>query len=167
MKIIGRLATILLGIVLIITSIILLVSLQKIDFIPNNYMTLIYIVIIVCTLIFGLILMLKAKNIVFKIFKGLVVLTSIALICIYGFAIYSLNNTLDVLENAFLMRAEVTNYYVVILKDSKYEEISDLENKNVAYLKNTDSKVINSFKFNLNFLELENIDDLKNKLFNK
>jgi len=165
-KIIGRLATILLGIVLIITSIILLVSLQKIDFIPNNYMTLIYVVIIVCTLIFGLILMLKAKNIIFKIFKGIVILTSIVFICIYGFAIYSLNNTLDVLENAFLMRAEVTNYYVVILKDSKYEEISDLENKKIAYLKNTDSKVINSFKFNLNFLELENIDDLKNKLFN-
>jgi len=122
-KIIGRLATILLGIVLIITSIILLVSLQKIDFIPNNYMTLIYVVIIVCTLIFGLILMLKAKNIIFKIFKGIVILTSIVFICIYGFAIYSLNNTLDVLENAFLMRAEVTNYYVVILKDSKYEEI--------------------------------------------
>lgn len=167
MKIINRILSIFLSSVLIVASVMLTISLKKIDFIPNNYIVLANIIIVILAISFSLVLMLKFRNIVFKIFKGFIMICSVILIFLYGFAIYSLNNTLDVLENAFLMRAEVTNYYIVILKDSKNEEISDLENKKIAYLKNTDSKVINSFKFNLNFLELENIDDLKNKLFNK
>jgi len=167
MKKIGRLLSILLATILIVTSIILLISLKKIDFIPSNYLNAAYIVVIIVGLILGLLLILKTKKTIFKVFKSLVVLVSIILIFVYGFAIYSLNNTLDVLENAFLMQAEVTNYYVVVLKNSNFEEISDLENKNLLYLNNTDSKVIDSFKLNLNFLEEENIDELKNKLFNE
>jgi len=167
MKKIGRLLSILLATILIVASIVLLISLKKIDFIPSNYLNAAYIVVIIVGLILGLLLILKTKKTIFKVFKSLVVLVSIILIFVYGFAIYSLNNTLDVLENAFLMQAEVTNYYVVVLKNSNFEEISDLENKNLLYLNNTDSKVIDSFKLNLNFLEEENIDELKNKLFNE
>jgi len=167
MKKIGRLLSILLATILIVASIVLLISLKKIDFIPSNYLNAAYIVVIIVGLILGLLLILKTKKTIFKVFKSLVVLVSIILIFVYGFAIYSLNNTLDVLEDAFLMQAEVTNYYVVVLKNSNFEEISDLENKNLLYLNNTDSKVIDSFKLNLNFLEEENIDELKNKLFNE
>lgn len=145
----------------------LVVSLKKIDFIPNNYMVLADIIIVILALSFSLVLMLKFKNIGLKIFKVFIMICSIILIFLYGFAMYSLDNTLDVLENAFLIRAEVTNYYVVVLNDSIYDEISDLENKRIAYLKNTDNKVLEGFKFDLNFLEEENNEELKNKLFNQ
>ena len=78
-----------------------------------------------------------------------------------------LNKTLHFIGNIDSIKKEVTSYYVVVLKDSKYEEISDLYGKTMLYYINTDEDVLSKLKLELIYSTTKNIEQLKDKLYTK
>ena len=83
------------------------------------------------------------------------------------FGIIYLNKTINIFDKIGVIKEEITDYYIVVLKDSKYQEVEDLYEGKMAYYKNTDSRVINSIKLELDYKEIDDIDKLKDELFNK
>lgn len=156
-----------LGILLLIITIIFLIFLKIVNIMPNNYFLYITIIISVFTLIIEFFLFIKKKTIVLTSFKIFSCILSILLIGIYTFGIHYLNKTANFLDNINLIDEEITNYYIIILKDSKYQEISDLYKQKLAYYENTDKEVVDSIKLDLEYTITNDISDLKNKLFNK
>lgn len=166
MKKIGSIFITLISILFTIITVTLIVLLKIIGIIPDNYFVMGVVVITIVTLVIDIFLIFRFKNKLFKVLKYICLVIAIILTSIYSFGIYSLNKTLNLFDNAFVMKEEVTNYYIVVLKDSIYEEVSDLYGKNLAYFMNTDSGVIDSLKLDLEYEVVNDFNNLKDKLFN-
>lgn len=166
MKKIGNIIITLTGVIFTILTITLVIFLKLIGIIPDNYFIIGTIILSMITLTIDLFLIFRFKNKIYKIIKYICLVLSIILIGIYSFGIYSLNKTINLFDNAFIMNEEVTNYYIIVLKDSIYEEVSDLYGKSLAYYKNTDSSIINSLKLELTYTVEDDSNNLKTKLLN-
>ena len=166
MKKIGNIIITLIAIIFTIITVSLIVSLKLIGIIPDNYFLIGTVILGIITLIIDIFLIFRFKNKILKVLKYICLIISIILIFVYSFGIYSLNKTLNLFDNAFILKEEVTNYYILVLKDSIYEEVSDLYGKNLAYFTNTDSSVIDSLKLELSYEVEEDFNNLKEKLLN-
>lgn len=166
MKKVANILITLIGIIFTIITIILIVLLRLIGIIPDNYFIIGTVIIGIITLVIDIFLIFRFKNKLFKILKYICIFIAIILISVYSFGIYSLNKTLNLFDNAFMLKEEVTNYYIVVLESSIYEEVSDLYGKSLAYFMNTDSSVIDSLKLELTYQIENDINVLKNKLLN-
>lgn len=119
-----------LSVISILISIILIGFLITLNIIPFKYL-----ILIIGTLVLVNILeifLLHRKNIILKIFG--VLLLIIVTIC-SGVDVYYLNNT----NKLFGSLTEVTEeniYYVVVHKDSSYNKLVNLDNKNIGTMKN-------------------------------
>ena len=156
-----------LGILLLIITISFISLVKTLNVIPDKYFLFGAIFIFVLTLIISIFLFIKSKNIVLKTIKILCYILSIVLIGTYSFGTYYLNKTMNFIDNISIVNEEVTNYYIIVLNDSKYQESSDLYGQTLAYFNNTDQEVINSIKLELEYITTNDINELKNKLFNK
>ena len=154
-----------LGILLLIITILFVSLLKMLNIIPNNIFLYGTIIISVITIIIELFLLIKSKNIVLKSIKVFCYILSILLICIYSFGAYYLNKTMNFIDNISIMNEEVTNYYIIVLDTSKYQESSDLYGKTLAYFDSTDKKIIDSIKLELIYSATNDINTLKEKLF--
>ena len=155
------------GVLLIVITAVFLFTLNKINAIPNNYFKIILIGVSIVTVITSIILFLNVNSISFKVLKVLSYIVTIILILGYSFGMIYLNKTLHFIGNIESIKKEVTSYYVVVLTDSKYEEISDLYGKTMLYYINTDEDVLSKLKLELIYSTTKNIEQLKDKLYTK
>lgn len=154
-----------LGMLLLIMTILFISLLRTLNVIPDNYFLYGTIIILVVTLTILVFLFIKDKNIVLKIIKILCYFLAIILIGIYSFGIHYLNRTMNFINNILIMNEEVTNYYIVVLDKSKYQESSDLYGETLAYFDTMDEKVLDKIKLNLTYETTNNISTLKDMLF--
>lgn len=139
-------------------------SLFRLNILPTKYLVLGYIVLI---LVIGILfyLIFRKKNIVVKVVSVILVgLLSSSFIYVSGY----LNNTNEFFESTH-KSYDTLNYSVIVLKESNYKKISDLKDKNIAYIDDDyKNDIKNNFKkisYNEQlFTDLSVIsDDLLNK----
>lgn len=158
------------SIITLVLNVILMALLGKLNVIPDKYFIPILIVLLIINLInvlFSFKMKLKKKG---KI-TLLVISVIISLISLVG-SIY-LFRTIVFMGGNFRFKGYSTeNYSVLVLKDSDYNKIEDLEDKNIGFLKNRlddEDKVkerIDS-KVDSNLIELTDAHSLKEKLYNQ
>lgn len=156
-----------LSLMLIAISISLIVFSQMFDIIPNNYYNLFLAFIIISNILLFILLVLKFKNKFLKVLKILAYIITIILIIIYSVGIVYLNKTRHLFENISIIKEEVTNYYIVVLDTSNYQEPSDLYEKSLAYYETTSKEVLDSIKLSLTYVPVSDVTKLKDKLYNK
>lgn len=156
-----------LGILLLIITISFITLLKILNLIPNKYFIYSTIIISLITLIIIIFLLIKSKNIILKVIKTLCYILAIALISLYSFGIYYLNKTMNFIDNISIMNEEITNYYIVVLATSKYQEPSDLYGLTLAYFDKTDQDIIDRIKLELKYTTTNDINKLKDKLFSQ
>lgn len=156
-----------LGILLLIVTILFVILIKMLNVIPDKYFLIGVVLISLLTLFIVVFLLIKKKNMIIKIIKVFCYLLAIGLIGVYLFGAYYLNKTLNFIDNISIMNEEVTNYYIVVLKDSRYQEISDLDGESLAYFDNTEQKVLDSIKLDISYESTNDITKLKDMLYNK
>ena len=153
------------GILLFIVTTIFIVILKKLDVIPDKYFMLLVAASYIVTIITDIFLFISSDNIVFKLFKGLAYIVTILMIVGYSCGIYYLNKTTHFMNNLNTIKKEITSYYIIVMKESKYDEISDLYGKNLTYYEGTSQEVLSKIRLELNYSTVKNIDSLKDRLY--
>ena len=153
------------GILLFIVTTIFIVILKKLDVVPDKYFMLLVAVSYIVTIITDIFLFISSDNIVFKLFKGLAYIVTILMIVGYSCGIYYLNKTTHFMNNLNTIKKEITSYYIIVMKESKYDEISDLYGKNLTYYEGTSQEVLSKIRLELNYSTVKNIDSLKDRLY--
>ena len=157
------------GILLLVITILFLSLLKTLNIVPSNFFLYGSITIAFFTTIVVVILFTKPKkkHKALKIVKAICYVIAVMLISLYVFGTHYLNKTLNFIDNISIMTEEITNYYIVVLSDSKYQEPSDLYGQTLAYFELTDKEVIKKIKLDLNYITTNDLNELKDKLFNK
>lgn len=158
---------IILSILLIVITISLIYFINIFNIIPTNYYNYLIIFLVLLNIILTSLLIFNYKIKILKIVHIISYIMTIIILIIFSFGIIYLNKTLNLFDNITLIKEEVTDYYIIVLNDSKYQEISDLYEKTLAYYDNTNEEVINSIKLSLSYEKINDINLLKTKLFNK
>lgn len=156
-----------LGMILTIITASFLSLLNMLNLIPDKYFIIILVIIVVITLIIDYFLFKKSKKKIFKYVKIFFIILSIIIISGYTFATYNLNKTMHFFDNISFIKEDITNYYVIVLKEKKYSEISDLYGLSLGYVSRTNQEVIDSLDLNLEYKKIEKHDILLEKLYNK
>lgn len=156
-----------LGIFLIGMTSFLIILINLFNVIPDNYYRLIIIGLICSNILLIFLLLFKFKNKFLKVIHILSYIFTIILLIAFAIGIFYLNKTRNLFDNISIIKEEVTDYYLIVLKDSIYEEVSDLYEKNLAYYDKTNQDVLGSIKLNLTYVETTDITILKDKLFNQ
>lgn len=156
-----------LGILLLIITISFITLLKVLNIVPSKYFVYGTIIISIITLIIIIFLLIKSKNILLKVIKTLCYILAITLIGVYSFGIYYLNKTMNFIDNISIMNEEITNYYIVVLATSKYQETSDLYGLTLAYYDKTNQDIIDRIKLELKYTTTNDINKLKDKLFSQ
>lgn len=165
MKKVLNIFTLLVGIIYNIITVILIFLLGKVGIIPDNYFIIGSLIVGIITLVIDLFIFIKFKKKIFNIIKYVCLFISIVLVIIYSFGIYMLDKTMGLFDTFITLKEEVTNYYIVVIKDSVYEEVSDLYGKKLGYSSNTDSNVIESIKLDMTYVIEEDFNNLDDMLF--
>lgn len=153
------------GILLFIITTIFIVILKNLDVVPDKYFMLLVAASYIVTIITDIFLFISSDNIVFKLFKGLAYIVTILMIVGYSCGIYYLNKTTHFMNNLNTIKKEITSYYIIVMKESKYDEISDLYGKNLTYYEGTSQEVLSKIRLELNYSTVKNIDSLKDRLY--
>ena len=95
--------------------------------IPDNYLKIGTIIIGIITLLIEFFLLMKKRTPIIKGIKYFCYLLTLLLVGVYSFGIYYLNKTVNFIDNITIMNEEVTNYYIAVLKGTKYQETSDFK----------------------------------------
>lgn len=167
MKKLFNIFTLLIGIIYTIITGTLIYLLGKVGIIPDNYFIVGSVIVGIITLVIDLFIFIMFKKKIFNIIKYICLFISIILVIIYSFGIYILDKTMGLFDTVITLKEEVTNYYIVVLKDSVYEEVSDLYGKKLAYSSNTDNNVIESIKLDMSYVIEEDFNNLDDMLFEK
>ena len=135
------------------------------NILPNKYLYLVLGVLLVINLIADLLLFINGK--VWKIISGILYL----LICVISFfGIKYASSTTEFLNKGFNNSDEYTTYNVIVLKDSSYEKIDDLNNTIMGHLfiDEESNEYLNevSNKISVEFSELD-IFGIYDKLLNR
>ena len=157
---------IILGILLIIMTISLIVLINTFNVIPDNYYILIIVFLISSNIILNLLLMFNFKNKFLKVMHIISYVITILLLISFSFGIFYLNKTMNLFDNFNVIKEEVTDYYIIVLNDSVYQEPSDLYEKTLEYYDKTDKEVLDSIKLSLTYSSTSDINSLKDNLFN-
>ena len=148
------------SIIYIALSLLFLLFLKIVNFIPNSYLLIILATIILFTTI-NIILINKKKKVGY--------IFSILLIIIYSVLTYYLSITTSFFSSFSKIHYNEETFLVVVLKDSTYKKINDLENKNIGYiennLRNTD-KALSKINKNITKKSYQDYDKLFNDLNN-
>jgi len=160
-----KLISIIISIILILITTVFISLIKILNIIPNNLFTIGVIFISIITLIIGFFLIKKTRKKNYQYIRILLIIISLILMALYSFGIHYLNKTMNFFDNIDVIKEEVTNYYIVVLKESKYQETSDLYQKKLAYFNNTDKEILDSIKLNLDLNEYKEIPLLKDLLY--
>ena len=130
--------------ILYITSIIFLYNIHKLNILNNLYLSIIFIIVL------GLLFLISyklLKNKTSKISKIIFSILSIILIIVFFISYTYINSTSNFIKNITNNDKEYKEYSVIVLKNSKYNNIIDLNNTKLGFIdeNNTDNSV-NSLK---------------------
>lgn len=166
---------IIVGILLLLFTSSFLILLNILDILENKIYLLVFIGLLLFTIIIDTVLFVKLKQKrknslwpnIYSAIRIFCFVISFLLISSYGFLVYYLNKTMNFIDNIGIITEEVTNYYIVVLSESRYQEASDLYGKSLAYFDRTETEVINSLKLDLDLSSTNNLLELKKMLFNR
>ena len=144
-----KIIKLIISIFMLILSLVCFKYIYDLDILPNKYLF----------LFLGVILILNIISIVFIFMKGIITkILSGILYLLLGFisviGIKYAGNTIEYLNKGFSNDIEYTIYNVMVLKDSNYESINNLNNTDMGYL----------------FIDIDDdryLDLVKDKVFNK
>ena len=74
---------------------------------------------------------------------------------------------MNFIGNISVTKEEITNYYIMVLDTSKYQESSDLYGESLAYFEKTEQNILDSIKLDLNYNTTKDIYKLKDMLYNQ
>lgn len=149
----------------VIVTTIFYISVVKMDLLPGMYVTVFTIAEIIFTfaMVVGLVKNHKTPT--------MNIVCLIIILLLSGIYVYVTNYALatgNFLDNVFKEVAETEEYYVVVRKDSNYERIEDIENKDVYLFQAVDDvKKEVSNKVNVNYKTEDSLTNLGNNLLNK
>ncbi len=156
------------SVLLILISIIFIGILLYLDLLPFKYFSIVAISIIVFALFNALLLNLKRLKT--KV-KSVVSIFSIIAILIMSIGSYFMSKTINVLANNNDAKYKLENYSIIVLKDSKYKDISDIKNEKIGYYENSvgsnDAKEYLSKKTSVKFDSYKDATSLITDLLNK
>ncbi len=145
--------------ILFILSLIFILSLYVINILPYKYLAILTISILIINIIVNIKLK-KKKNIKY-IFISIIL---IAILSISSFYLIKTNNLLD----SFNISYKTHNYKVIVLKDSNYNDVKDINNMTVGYYINSEeiNNSLNKFNsiVNTDNIEYKDIYSLANDL---
>lgn len=135
------------------------------NILPIKYLSFLVAFIIVIEGVFAYFLI-KKNTVWFKIIISFFAIL-ICVFCTIG-TIY-LNNTYDFLKNIVSKEYESINYNVIVLKNSNYSNIDDLNNEVLGFLDENNDSVTKALEEKITFQKeiLDNIGELKMKLFDE
>jgi len=180
-KILRHLPGVILGIVLTAMTIAFLILLNILGVVSEKYFIFIVAALALLTFFISIFLFInpkKPKKIkgkkaskekigirIYRVIRYFCFFLAILLIIGYSFMVYYLNKTMNFIDNIGIITEEVTNYYIVVLTDSRYQEASDLDGTSIAYFDRTEQEVIDSIKLTLNHTAINDINKLKEMLY--
>ena len=137
--------------------------LSDLGFLSNKYLLIgcLTLVIIMFIIIVGLF---KFKNKILKILLGIICFMLSIINCA---GIYYLNSTLSFIDNIGNNKEEYNYYYIMSLKSSNYENISDLKNKIIGKTESLEKEAIEKLKIDYKEKVYENAEGLLNNLYDK
>lgn len=151
-----------LAFILIFITIITLGLFKFIDVLPGEYFFILCVLLGIVTLGLSLLILTKRgpKKRAIGTFLSLIYLVFLILVIVYEL------NTIGFLKKLGFKNYKTENYSILVLKDSKYEKIEDLEKKNIGSLEfNSDglkeSKEKVEKKISVNFKTYNDISELK------
>lgn len=151
-----------------IMSLILTINIFKLNMIPFKFAFLIFIIDIICLAVFGVLCI--NKKIKWKIKIVSIVILIILSTCLF-FANHYIDKTISFLKTITTSNYKVENYYVLVLKDSKLSNESDLLDKKIGYVNNlgTTNEALEKLKDEVVFENVtsKNIFELGNSLIKK
>lgn len=150
-----KVINIIISVIGIILSIICFKFVLDMGIVPNKYLIMLGVLLLVLNILGTLFLFLK--GIVFKIF-GVIIYIIILVLSILGIK-YS-KNTKDFIDRSFGNSKDIAVYDVVVLKNSDYKDIYDLEGKTISYYNNEKTDYLDLLK------EKVSIELKENSLFN-
>ena len=109
-------------------------------------------------------LIIKLKS---KLIKGFLYLISIIGMLLSIFGIYYLNSTISFIDNFGNTKEKYDYYYVIVLKESKYNSINDLNGLKIGKSEDLSKDVINSININYEEKTYETNNALINSLYDK
>lgn len=147
----------------VIASVILLYLLISMAILPNKYLMIVIALIIVC-LVISFLLTYKANKVRDIIFKIISIIFSILLL----FGCIQINNSASFIENISNSTTELHTISILVLKDSDYELVEDLNDKDLGYDHNIKEEYFDEFKSSLrgeyNLIKYDDYNSLVNDL---
>ncbi len=135
---------------------------------PFKYISILLLIYVIFTLLFGLFIVKKNINSGFKIFMDIILCI---FIMIYSFGLVYLNKTLNFMDKIKSKGYQTEEYYILVLKNSSYENLSDIENKELAIYNGDENynKALEDIKKKINLQEkkYDNYADAVNAVMNK
>ncbi len=123
-----------LALLLLLMSIFISYIIYKINILPNKYYLVLLGTLIFINLLFSFFLMRKRANKKIRIFFSIL---TVIVMGVMIFASYYVLNTLGFLSKIKAVDYKLENYSVIVLKNSKYNKIQDIENLEVGYYSNS------------------------------
>lgn len=154
------------SIIMLTLSIICFIYINNLNILPGKYLLLLTIILFITNIISTILLFSKGK---IKNTIGIILYIILSIIAILG--IKYVGNTIDYLNKGFNNNTvELTTYNVIVLNDSSYEKIEDLENTTMGYLfiEINNSNYLNTIKSKVNAkLKQLDVSELYKELMNK
>lgn len=149
----------------VVITIIFYISILKMNLLPGWIVVIFTIAEIVFT--FAMVIGLLKKHKTYK----LTIISFIIILFVSGIYIYVTNYalaTISFLGDVFQETKETDEYYIIVRKDSSYDRVEDVKDKNVHFFQVADDVKSNlTKKVSVTLVNQENLLDLGNKLINK
>ena len=158
------------GLICLVANILLLLSIIVLNVLPTKFL----LIVLVALIILDLIILLFSFFKKLKTKKGKI----IYFICIILYTILSLVGTAYLIKTILFMgnliggNYKTENYSVIVLKESGYEDINDIENKKIGYLSDDEEDILElksqlKKKVSINYEEYNDSLNLGNDLIGK
>lgn len=167
-KVVNVISKIIYGILLLL-SVFAIVIVLDLKILPFKYVLIGALVYLPIVLLFGVFLL--KKNIKIKV-KIVINIFCLILSAFFGFGLYYLNNTLHFMNKIQADEYQTDEYYVLVLDDSSYKSLNDLNGKTLGFYKGGSDnyqKALNEIndKANLTNKEYSSYIEAGNALINK
>lgn len=156
-----------LGSILIVSFVVFIIILKVFDILPTKYLLMLVggLILIIIPIANRLFRKKKVKLYTFR--KTICYLLSIILIAFFAITTIYLNKTIEFLNNLRMATEEVTNYYVVVLDDVKYSEMSDIDGETIGIAEDISEDIINSIKLDVTYQKYDDSSLLIGDFINK
>lgn len=118
-----------LSLVVAFISLIVYIYFVKLELIPFKYLILLFVILFSIDAFLYFLMSLKNYRM-----RLLGTILSFLLIFSYGYLLYYQNVTENFLKNISFLNIQTETYYILVLKESSYNTLEDLENKEIDYL---------------------------------